>query len=99
MLFGGTSSPSARQKRVGDVEVEVAAGGVEPGGARGADEAGAYGVASGPAGTAGPDPAGVGRERSRPQWAGTDSGGGRRACRGACRHGGEDFEGLCRSWR
>src|SRR3954452_8675347 len=56
---GGTSSPSARQERAGDVEDEVAAGGVEPGGPQGTDERGQDGVAFGPAGAAGPDPAGA----------------------------------------
>src|SRR5947209_5634631 len=96
---GGTSSPSARQERAGDVEDEVAAGGVEPGGPQGTDERGQDGVAFGPAGAAGPDPAGAGRERSRPRWPGADPGSGRRAGRGARRHSAQDVEGVRRSWR
>src|SRR4051794_5125968 len=96
---GGTSSPSARQERVGDVEDEVAAGGVEPGGAQGADQCGQDGVAFGSAGAAGSYPAGARRERSRPRGPGPDPASGGRAGRGARRHGAQDVEGVRRSRR
>ena len=59
-------SPSARQRRVDDVEVEVSAGGVESGGAGEADKACSYWVASSPAGAAGADLAGTGLDENDP---------------------------------